>query len=70
MFLADVEYDWKWSKDEKSRAWSVFVAGIIERSAWLETDPVLPKPLRRIKHANGLYGVEIIINDKQKNNSL
>lgn len=62
-FLDDVEWNWKWPKDEKERARAVFVCGIIEYSEWLKIDPELPPSLKRIKHANGLYGVEII-NDR------
>ena len=58
-FLADVEWDRKWSKDEKERARCIFVCGIIEYSEWLKTDPILPAPLIRVKHPNGLYGVKI-----------
>ena len=60
VLLGDVRYDGKWSKNEKEIAWSIFIAEIIEQSAWLETDPRLPKLLRRVKYPNGLYGVEII----------
>ena len=59
LFLGDVEWNWKWSKDEKERVRCAFLCRIIEYSEWLKTDPVLPKSLRRIKHPNGLYGVEI-----------
>lgn len=64
MFLGVSRYDWKWSKGEKERARCVFICGIIEQSVWLKTDPKLPESLRRVKYPNGLYGIEIIINDR------
>jgi len=59
IFLGDVEWKREWSKDEKELAWAMFASKMVERSRWLETNPKLPKQLRRVKHPNGIYGIEI-----------
>lgn len=63
ILLGGKEYDRKWSNEKKGKAWSLFIAGIIETHAWLATDPELPPNVKRVKWDNGLYGLEPILND-------